>query len=45
MLFHVTHHHDEHTCPAKDDATMAVTFGAVMDTLTCLLYTSPSPRD
>jgi len=21
MLFHVTHHHDEHSCPAKDDAT------------------------
>ncbi len=34
MLFHITHHPDEHTCPAKDDATMAVTFGAVMDTLT-----------
>ena len=34
MLFHITHHHDEHTCPAKDDAKMATTFGAVMDTLT-----------
>ena len=39
MLFHVPHHHDEHTGPAKDDATMAVTFGAVMDTLTAVSYT------
>ena len=33
MLFHVTQHHDEHTCPANDHDTMAVTFAAVMDTL------------
>jgi len=34
MLFHITHHHDEHTCPAKDDAKRAVTFDAVLDSLT-----------
>jgi hypothetical protein len=33
MLFHITHHHDETTCPAHDEAAVAETFGAVMDTL------------
>jgi|GEM_PF-141106 hypothetical protein len=33
MLFHVTHHHDESTCPAHDDAVIAETFGAVLGTL------------
>ena len=33
MLFHVTHHHDEHTCPAKDEARMAATFGVALDSL------------
>ena len=34
MLFHITHHHDETTCPAHDEAAVAATFGAVLDTLT-----------
>ena len=34
MLSHITHQHDEHTCPAKDDAKMANTFAAVLTTLT-----------
>ncbi|MDP6650312.1 MAG: hypothetical protein QF796_09280 [Acidimicrobiales bacterium] len=34
MLFHVTHHHDENTCPAHDEAALADTFGAVLGTLT-----------
>ncbi len=34
MLFHITHHHDETTCPAHDDAVVAGTFGVVLDTLT-----------
>tara|TARA_B100000953_G_scaffold280454_1_gene257222 strand:+ start:283 stop:636 length:354 start_codon:yes stop_codon:yes gene_type:complete len=34
MLFHITHHHDETTCPAHDEAAVADTFGAILDTLT-----------
>ena len=33
MLFHITHHHDETTCPAHDEAAVAETFGAVLGTL------------
>ena len=33
MLFHITHQHDEHTCPARDDATAARTFGALAENL------------
>ncbi|MCH2427041.1 MAG: hypothetical protein MK177_06875 [Acidimicrobiales bacterium] len=33
MLFHITHHHDETTCPAHDEAVVAETFGAVLGTL------------
>ena len=34
MLFHITHHHDETTCPAHDEAVVAESFGAVLDSLT-----------
>ena len=33
MLFHVTHHHDESSCPAKNEEVMAKTFAVVLDTL------------
>ena len=33
MLFHVTHHHTEATCPAKNDDVMGKTFGVVLDSL------------
>ena len=33
MLFHITHHHDETTCPAHDEAAVAATFGAVLGSL------------
>ena len=33
MLFHITHHHDETTCPAHDEAVVATTLGAVLGTL------------
>ena len=34
MLFHITHQHDEHTCPARDGDTAARTFGALVENLT-----------
>ncbi len=33
MLFHVTHHHTEATCPAHDDEVAGKTFGIVLDSL------------
>ena len=33
MLFHITHHHDENTCPAHDQEAADATFGAVLESL------------
>ena len=33
MLFHITHHHDETTCPAHDKEAADASFGAVLATL------------
>ena len=33
MLFHITHTHDEHTCPAHNDEVMSKTFAVVVDSL------------
>ena len=33
MLFHMTHHHDETTCPAHDKEAGDASFGAVLATL------------
>ena len=33
MLFHITHQHSEHTCPAHDADLMEATFGKTMEAL------------
>ena len=33
MLFHITHHHDETTCPAHDEEAGNISFGAVLTSL------------
>ncbi|MGK0225466.1 MAG: DUF3303 domain-containing protein [Acidimicrobiales bacterium] len=33
MLLHITHHHDEKTCPAGDKEKVAATFGALLPSL------------
>ena len=33
MLFHITHTHDEHTCPAHDAEVMSRPFAVVVDSL------------
>ena len=33
MLFHITHHHTEATCPAHNDEVAGKTFGIVLDSL------------
>ena len=30
MIFHITHHHDEKTCPAHDPDKVAAAFGQVL---------------
>ena len=32
MLFHITHHHDEHTCPIHD-ADVSHSYGKLLDSL------------
>jgi len=33
MIFHITHHHDEKTCPAHDPEKVAATFGQLLPSL------------
>tara|TARA_Y100001970_G_scaffold14648_1_gene16436 strand:- start:14687 stop:14977 length:291 start_codon:yes stop_codon:yes gene_type:complete len=33
MIFHITHHHDEKTCPAHDPETVAATFAQILPAL------------
>ena len=33
MLFHITHVHDEKTCPGNNEEVFSKTFGIVLDTL------------
>ena len=30
MIFHITHHHDEKTCPAHDQEKVAATFAQIL---------------